>query len=108
MMISSAGCAEPHLLPRAEPERVRLDAQATRLGLWAAWAAGIGLLWAAFGVVAAVLWWFLFWPVLCGAAMAYSSFEDRGVRRDTPSLRPRVARHSPQLAPWEPSDNDLT
>jgi hypothetical protein len=106
MMISSAGYAEPHLLLRAEPERVRLDVQATGLGLWALWVAGIGLLWAAFGVVAAVLWWFLFWPVLCGAAMVYSSFEDRGVRSDT---RP-LARHCLQLAakPWEPSDSDLT
>jgi hypothetical protein len=51
-----------------------MDARATGLGLWAAWVAGIGLSWAAYGVVAAAVWWFLYWPLLLGAAMVYSSF----------------------------------
>jgi hypothetical protein len=61
-----------------------MDVRTTGLGPWTAWIAGIALSWAAFGMVAAGLWWFLYWPFVLGAAMLYSILEDRGGQTSTP------------------------
>lgn len=61
------------------------------LAAWIGWIAGIALWWWASGIVAAGAWWLLFWPVMVGVAVAYSTLKERREARGSPHSK---SRHS--------------